>query len=63
MKLICDKCGEEFESGILNVLEHQFEKCKAHTVERVETDFDNLLVKTMPRISPEVKKVDDRSQW
>lgn len=60
MKLICDKCGEEFESGIVNVLEHQFEKCKAHTTENVETDFGSLLIKTMPYIHPTAKKVDER---
>lgn len=29
MKLKCDKCGEVFESGIANVMKHQFEDCKA----------------------------------
>ncbi len=52
MKLICDKCGEEFESGIVNVLEHQYEKCKAHTIEKLSNGF---LVKIMPFITPKPK--------
>ena len=57
MKLICDKCGEEFESGIANVLDHQFEKCKAHTTKKIETDFLNFSIKYMPHINPSPKKV------
>lgn len=55
MKLICDKCGEEFESGLVNVLEHQFEKCKAHYTEKV----GEVSVKYMPFIHPKPKESDD----
>jgi len=56
MKIICDKCGEEFESGLFNVLAHQFENCKAHTIEKIETDFGNFSIKTMPYINPIIKQ-------
>ena len=55
MILICDKCGEEFKSGIANVLEHQFERCKGHTKEKVKTNFGNFSIKAMPYIKPSLK--------
>ena len=53
MKLICDKCSEELESGIVNVLKHQFEDCKAHVEEKVEGG--NFTIKCMPIINPIIK--------
>ena len=58
MKLICDKCGEVFDSGLFNILEHQFEKCKAHKIEKAS--FGDFYIKTMPKITPKVKE-DDKS--
>jgi len=58
MKLICDKCGEEFESGLQDFLQHQYEKCKAHELKKVGGYF----VKYMPRINPNPKPEPKKSE-
>lgn len=52
MKIVCDKCGEVFESGLVNLFEHQFGNCKAHTFKEVKSILGNFTIKIMPHISP-----------
>ena len=37
--LICDNCGEEFQSGIVNVCKHVQEECKAKKKYKINDTF------------------------
>lgn len=50
MKLKCNKCGDIIESGIANVIKHQFEDCKAIYTEPIP-DCDWATARIMPFVT------------
>jgi hypothetical protein len=54
MKFTCDHCGEIVESGLENILKHQFEECKAIYTKPIKAETANgfsFSMKVMPYLS------------
>lgn len=53
MKLKCENCGEVIESGLANVMKHQFEDCKAAHEEKVPNcDWATYIVRPFIKLTP-----------